>query len=220
MIKEDAPLIIKLDHKGPIALDDFSGALDRLAKRYARFQRPQGKEESSELFISRIREGSVELSLVGTALAAQASIEAAGGLNNVIEFGRNLASLFQSFKEKSEPSSQVTISDCDDVRAIMKPVITTNGGGLIISVAGDGNIIKLDQQDAREIDNRAALERSKISTPTEDIASEVLFVWDKIRDAPAIAAGKHSPDRGIITASIKGLIRSRSQIRTQRMRCT
>ena len=204
MVQPLPVLTFTMEHEGPVPLADFGDALARVAARYGRFSRAVGGSDEARLYIAHVREGSIELDLVGAASAAQVVIEGAGGLNNLIELGKNVAGLLQSFRTGQATSAEVSLADCDDVRAIVKPVINTEGGGLSIVVNGDNNVVQplliLDQQGAREINNRAALLRSSLSTPTLDTVERVLFVWDQIRDAPAVDIGKRSPDRGIIAA--------------------
>lgn len=204
MAEPVSPLIITLEHDGPMPLDEFSGALDRLASRYGRYSRQHGDPDDARLYISRIREGSIEVALVNIAVAAQPLIHAAGSLNTLIGYGKNVAGLLQRFKSGSVSKAEISLADCDDARAMVKPVLHTEGGGLIIAINGDGNTVQpliiIDAQGAREIDNRAAMLRAELALPQEDRAEQVLFVWDQIRDAPAVEDGKRSPDRGVIAA--------------------
>ena len=132
-------------------------------------------------------------------------IDGAGGINSLVEFGKNIASLLNRFHSGEVETSEVSITDCDDVRAVIKPVIQTEGGGLTIAVNGDANIIQpillqIDQHEAKVIDNRAALLRSSLNTEAEQTLNATLFVWKQIQDAPGIESGKRSPDRGIIAS--------------------
>ena len=201
---EDFPkLTVTLDHDGPMPLTAFTEALTRLSGRYGRYSRAHGGEETAKLYIDEIRQGSIVIDLVPAAMAAQAVIEGAGGINNLVEFGKNVASLLGSFRSGAADKSDVSITDCEDVRAIIKPVIQTEGGGLTITVTGDNNVIQpvllhIDQQDGKVIDNRAALLRSALNTEAEQSLTETLFVWKQIQDAPGVESGKRSPDRGII----------------------
>jgi len=198
-------LTVTLDHDGPMPLTAFTDALTRLSGRYGRYSRAHGDDDGARLYISEIRHGSIIIDLVPAAVAAQVVIDGAGGINSLVEFGKNIASLLNRFRSGEVETSEVSITDCDDVRAVIKPVIQTEGGGLTIAVNGDANIIQpillqIDQHEAKVIDNRAALLRSSLNTEAEQTLNATLFVWKQIQDAPGIESGKRSPDRGIIAS--------------------
>lgn len=198
-------LTLTLDHDGPMPLGAFTDALARLSGRYGRYSRSHGEADAAKLYIAEIRQGSIVIDLVATSLAAQAVIEGAGGLNNLIEFGKNVATLLGKFKSGEVDPAEVNITDCDDARAIIKPVLNSEGGGLTLAVNGDNNIVQpillnVTQHEAQVIDNRAALLRNTLSTDTEQSVSSALFVWKQIQDGPGVEVGKRSPDRGIIAS--------------------
>lgn len=197
-------LTLKIEHSGPIPLRDFSDALDRFASRYGRFSREQGLEGAeTRLAIASVSSGSAIIELVSTGAAAYAVMDAAGGVNNLVEFGRNVASLLTTFRSSNVPTDGVTTTDCEDVRAMVKPVITTEGGGLSITVNGDKNdirVIQIGQEEARRIDNRAALTKERLADKVERLLERTLFVWKRIEDRPGVEPGKRSPDKGIISA--------------------
>lgn len=203
---EDVPkLTLTLDHDGPMPLGSFTEALSRLSGRYGRYSRTHGEADAAKLYIAEIRQGSIVIDLVSAAVAAQAVIEGAGGVNNLFEFGKNVASLLGKFRSGDTNPAEVSISDCDDARAIIKPVLNSDGGGLTLAVNGDYNIIQpilihLNQHEAQVIDNRAALLRNALGTQIEQSVSSALFVWKQIQDGPGVEVGKRSPDRGIIAS--------------------
>lgn len=199
-------LTIELQHGGPIPLSDFTAALQRLAGRYAREAKAAGDGEEPKLYIAEIRKGSVVVDLVTAAQAlgpplALAGVAAASDLNTLYSFGKNLAALIRHFTGK-ETKQGITKADCDDMRALAAPVMNTLDGSLSVQQNfGTINqvVVNLSQDDARVADNRAALERVELSKQEENIHESVLLVWDQVRDAPGVEAGR-SPDRGIIAA--------------------
>lgn len=213
MLEDAGSLKLTLDHEGPIPLADFTDALHRFDARYARFARSRkSPSEDQHLSISRITEGSVVIDLVVAAAAAQSVIAGAGGLNTLVDFGKNVAALLTAFRSSETGDAGVSIADCDDARAMVKPVLNTQGGGITLAVNGDNNVIQpvliqIDQDEARIIDNRAALIRNALASPDEETRREVLFVWKQIQDAPGKEVGQRSPDRGIIQ-SIDGVARA------------
>nr|WP_313635252.1 hypothetical protein [Brevundimonas diminuta] len=213
MSAEAESLQITLEHEGPIPLADFTDALHRFDARYARFARARkSPTEDQHLSITRISEGSVVIDLVVATAVAQSVIAGAGSLNTLVDFGKNIATLLTAFRSPATSSSDVSIADCDDARAIVKPVLNSEGGGITLAVNGDHNIvqpvlIQIDQAEARVIDNRAALIRNALASPDEETRREVLFVWKQIQDAPGKEVGQRSPDRGIIQ-SIDGVARA------------
>lgn len=213
MLDDAESLQLTLNHEGPIPLADFTDALHRVDARYARFARGRKSPlEDQHLSITRIHEGSVVIDLVVAAAAAQSVIAGAGGLNTLVDFGKNVAALLTAFRSPDTSASDVSIADCDDARALVKPVLNTEGGGITLAVNGDNNVIQpiliqIDQADARIIDNRAALIRNTLASPDEETRREVLFVWKQIQDAPGKEVGQRSPDRGIIQ-SIDGVARA------------
>jgi hypothetical protein len=201
-------LTFTLEHTGPIPLGDFTASLSRVASRYGRFARARGAEEDARLYIAEVRQGSIEIDLVSVGAAANAVIEGVGGLNHVIEFGKDIAALLMAFRTGKASPADVSISDCEDARAMIRPALTAEGGGLAIAVNGDNNIVQpillqIGRSDAQIIDNRAAAIREALAAPEEHLLKEVFFVWDQIRDAPAVEEGHKSPDRGVIAAMDK-----------------
>jgi hypothetical protein len=80
---EDVPkLTLTLDHDGPMPLGSFTEALSRLSGRYGRYSRTHGEADAAKLYIAEIRQGSIVIDLVSAAVAAQAVIEGAGGVNS------------------------------------------------------------------------------------------------------------------------------------------
>jgi hypothetical protein len=197
-------LTLKIEHDGPIPLRDFSEALDRFAVRFGRFSRNQGLEGAeARLAIASVSSGSAIIELVATGAAAHSVMEAVGGVNNLVEFGRNVATLLNGFRSDQKPADGLTATDCDDVRAIVKPVITTEGGGLSITVNGSHNdirVVQIGQDEARQIDNRAAMAKEALADKAERLLEQTLFVWKRIEDTPGVEPGKRSPDKGIISA--------------------
>jgi hypothetical protein len=198
-------LTIELQHGGPIPLTDFAYALQRLASRYAREARAAGDTEEPRLYISEIRKGSVIVDLVtdptavGMAVAGTVWAGITHG-NTLISFAKGLLDLQKHFTGETK-KGDITKADCDDMRALAAPVLNTIDGRLGIGT-NYGSVhqifVSMSQDEARVIDNRAALERNELTKHEENIHTEVLFVWDQVRDAPGVEAGR-SPDKGIIT---------------------
>lgn len=202
-------LTFTLRHDGPVPLGDFTDALTRMQGRYGRYIRQQsevkqrGEEPPARLLIAEIRQGSIVIDLVAAGAAAQVAMDGVGGINNLVEFGKNLAGLLKGFRTGEVSRTEVSIADCDDARAIIRPVLHSDNGGLTLAVNGDNNVvqpilIRVDQPDAQIIDNRAAILRDALAAPQEERAVRVLFVWKRIEDAPGVESGKRSPDKGII----------------------
>ena len=197
-----ARLSITFQHKAPLTLAVFSDAISRIEGRHGRFVR--GDDDApQELLIAQIREGSTILELADWLPAVQATIAAVGGIHTVVDFGKDIADLLSGFRKSSIPTDGLTLADCDDARAIVKPAITTTDGGLTLQIVGDGNIVQpilinIYHQDAREIDNRAALARLTLQQRAEAMFKDVLLVWNQVRDAPGAQEGRPTPDRGII----------------------
>ena len=196
-------LTFTLEHEGPIPLADFTGSLSRIAARYGRFARGRGGEEDVKLYIAEIRHGSTVVDLINNALPAIVPI--AGYLPTLVEFGKDVVALVNLFKDRRPDATEVSISDCDDVRMMMRPVIHTEGGGLSIAINGDNNVVQpiivtVSESEAKVIDNRAALVRSELGTRSTDTLSKVLFQWHQIKRTPGVEEGLSSPDRGVIGA--------------------
>lgn len=197
-------LSFKLEHSGVVPLGSFTKALERINSRYGRFVKSTSPEEEGNLYISEIREGSIIVDLVGVGAAATAPMLLQGleTTNSLWDFGRNIGGLLNYFRGKGPRPEGLSISDCDDVKAIVGPAAHTDGGGLSISAntIHIGTLIQLDRSEALAIENRASAERAGLAATDEQTWREVLLVWHQVRDAPAVRDGKSSPDKGIIAA--------------------
>lgn len=199
-------LSFELKHNEAVPLSAFTHALERMNARYARFARGAGGSDDGKLYIAEIRKGSIIVDLVATGAAATAGFGAlAQGLdtaNTLWDFAKNTVEVIKFFKHEAPRPAGLTVTDCDDVRAIVGPAAQVEGGGL--SISGNnvtiGTLIQLTRTEAMEIDNRAATEAAHMREADEAISREVLFVWNQVRDAPAVEQGRASPDRGIISS--------------------
>jgi hypothetical protein len=200
-------LTFVLEHEGPIPLAEFTIALQRLAQRYAREARIAAPQEEPKLYIAEIRKGSVVVDFVtqhayaiggGAALALAGAYGVAEKANTLIAFGKSLKKLVDHFTGKKS-AEEITKTDCDDMRALAAPVMHTQNAQIIINYnGGTQELVRLDEATAREADNRAAIQRLRLTAQEENVKLGVLMVWDQVRDAPAVEAGR-SPDRGIIS---------------------
>jgi hypothetical protein len=195
-LRDADKLTFVLEHRGPIPLMDFTTALQRLSMRYGREARAVEGDAEPRLYIAEIRKGSVIVALVAIGTAVFATV---GVANSLTTFAHNLKDVVDHFKTESPPAQPVTKADCDDMRALSLMVFNTYGGSLHVHF-GDrrGKIVfKLTEAEARVADNRAAAERVALVQQEEHILSDVVLVWDQVRNAPGIEDGR-SPDRGII----------------------
>ena len=189
-------LTIELKHDGPIPLSEFTRSLERLGQRYVREAREVGSDEDPQLYIAEIRKGSVVVDFITKTLPPVSEMLAAS--NALFTFAENLRGLIQKFSAPNPTG--VSKADCDDMRAIAGPVIHTLNGDLNIFYNALGaEPIRLSQQSAIEVDNRAAVARLKLEQKEEHIWTSVLLVWDQVRDAPGKEEGR-SPDRAIVAA--------------------
>lgn len=194
-------LTFVLEHEGPIPLAEFTLALQRLAMRYSREVRASSPDDEPRLYIAEVRKGSVVVDFVARVTDATmwpiaAHVVAEG--NALFTFGKNLKGVIDHFAgRKTLPL--VTKADCDDARAIAGPVIHTLNAQVVMFFAGSEPVplIEMDGPTARIVDNRAALERLALTEREANIHTNVLLVWDQVRDAPGVEAGR-SPDRAII----------------------
>ena len=201
-------LTATLEHEGPIPLVEFTVALQRLAKRYSREARADGEELETQLYIAEIRKGSVIVELVtqhpraiGVA-AATSLVGIVAGANQLFTFAKNLRDLLDGFKN-DKPPENLTKADCDDVRGLAAPVIGTLNASIFFNINMPGETpFGLTEQEAREVDNRAALAKAKLDLKDDNIHTEVLMVWDQVKDAPGVEEGR-SPDKGVIAVISK-----------------
>src|SRR5690606_6906903 len=139
-------------------------------------------------YIAEIREGSIIVDLVAMGAAATAPMLMQGleTANSLWDFGRNVGSLIDYFRGRGPRPEGLTVTDCDDVKAIVGPAAHTEGGGLSISASTIhiGTLIQLDRHEALAVENRAANERASLAATDEQTWREVLFVWHQVRDAP------------------------------------
>lgn len=192
-LRDADKLVFVLEHEGPIPLAEFTSALQRLAMRYTREVKASEPDQEPRLYISEITKGSVVIAFV----AAGAIMTGLGGANTLFTFAQNLKKMVGHFTGKGDKIT-VTKADCDDMRALASPVIHTVNGGIHLHIGRDAlAVLELNQAQAFEADNRAALERMALSQQEENLKPGVLLVWDQVRNAPGVEVGR-SPDRGVI----------------------
>lgn len=190
----DAPhLTFVLEHDGPIPLAELTHSLQRLAGRYAR--QAKGDEDEPRLYVTEVRKGSIVIILVA---AAAAIVPVIAGANQIAKFAENVRGLVDHFTGKEKSKEQVTKADCDDMRALAAPVIHTINARLVIFTnESPGEVVNLPSHQAMVADNRAAMERLALTEKEENVTTEVLLVWDQLKNAPGVDEGR-SADRAII----------------------
>lgn len=206
VIEEWPKMTFVLEHEGPIPLAEFTHALQRLASRYTREAKASGSDDEPRLYIAEIRKGSVVVDFVTAhpyalpAAVLATTVSIATGYNALHDFAKNLGELFDHFTGKRQ-KPVISKADCDDMRALAAPVIQTLNAQISVSINAESlhPLFVLTEPEARIADNRAASERKLLEQKDEDSLEAVLFVWDQVRNAPAIEEGR-SPDRGIISS--------------------
>lgn len=212
--KEIPPALnLHIEPKTPIELQDMLASLATIGKRfdsYARHELDDRFVDNPKLFVSSIKPGSIDISLVPDLLdigKAAAGAVAAVGVNDAVEavknFGEGIKKLLQLFSKpvSAQEAEDISIKDCDDAVNIVKPIASAGGvqNFNVNNVAGNQIFIfQLNSSDASKVVENALTHKATLLLPEVEVKRSVALVWQKIDKSLAKTDGAISPDKGRI----------------------
>jgi len=205
-----AGIAIHIEPHRPIELSYLLSGLKGIGDEYQHYSKAKlggtGKN-SSKLYVGSVKPGSIDIflqpELIEIAKGSLAVASAAGPVdaaNALLDFGNQLKSLLDLFKNKPNPKD-VSISQCDNAINITKNVVEAGGTQTIthINVEGDFQpIYQMDANDASKIMKQANEMKALLKLPAAERVNSVALVWKTFDKSPARTEGDRSPDKGII----------------------
>ncbi|MGO6935013.1 hypothetical protein ACCS97_25110 [Rhizobium ruizarguesonis] len=204
---------LHIEPKSPIELEHMLSSLAVLGRRfqsYAKEELDLGRGDTAKLYVSSIKPGSIDISLIPDLYEAGkhvAGAVAAAGAGDVVEtvkgFAESIQTLFKTFNKpvKEEAGAGVTVKDCDDAINIVKPIATAGGVQTfnVNNVQGDQILVfDINSPQASRIIDNALHHREKLLLPETETHKQVALVWQKIDRSDARTVGATSPDKGRI----------------------
>ncbi|MBL28923.1 MAG: hypothetical protein CMM50_15380 [Rhodospirillaceae bacterium] len=208
-------LIVRLDPKGPIEVDDLTGSFAALARIYERHYRTGG-EPPPKLYITKLESGSIIAEIAPFVYLLGAMIQAMDSSLIVGEFAKRLAKGIKAFSgSESIPDQEKAEirSDAADIREFVRPLAGREGASLGLKHArftreeGETRTVAEYVFDEAEI-NRATINIENIMDSTDEKSlplqitsikqlNEVMLFFDQASRSPGKEKGR-TGDRGII----------------------
>ena len=212
-----AQLQLHLAPREPIEISELTDALTAIRRQYNLYVERSLKLEKgaqARLLVSSVSPGSIDINLLPQVIqdTAAAVAPVLSQLVVVGQFATKLKSLLDWFSgEDSEDkggegeadsgavSEKITVGDCNDAIAIVKP-IAEHGGSQTFNVY-NGPVVQqtfsVDAKSARQIQETAVRTRSELQFPEAERHQRVPLIWSRIDRNPARRAGS-SPDKAIV----------------------
>jgi len=206
MIRPNAYLQLHIEPDEPIAIYELTSSLNAIWRQYHIYVASDvelQKPHEAKLLVSSVSPGSIDISFIPDIPEALAA--AAGALDHikiVNDFAGHIKTLLNKFinnEKNSEPVSDVTVKDCDDAIAIVKP--TAEHGGQQIFNSYNNSVmyqtIIVDPSSSRKIISEASRAKAALQYPDAEKRERVPLVWFRIDRSSAKQSGS-SPDKGTI----------------------
>jgi hypothetical protein len=190
-------LTITIDTNDPIPIDVFNKSLSALSHQYKTVT-----NESSELYISKLKEGSYIIELVSIAIAA--TLPVLSNANTVVQFVEylRLAKNWLMGISGKPKSIQISQNDLKEYKELLAPAMVVNNYGSMNFYHSDQDSIKFEKREiesiAKAVDREIVVyEKPIVQISIPDHFNKVLFYWYQTRfDDENINLG----NKGIIEA--------------------
>jgi hypothetical protein len=207
-------IVYRLDAIAPIAVDDLASSLlsfSNAYQDYVRREEPYELESHAKLHIVRLTKGSIIAELA--AIAAQGSLpigplgtidsikEAAGALNSVSGFIKQLSSIYDFFSGTTKSDIAPTKEQASRLSQLLRPVANDDAAQFNISIAGDVHVyptITVNSEKANAVQNRVQKYLAP-SLPETGIRKDVLLRLVQVRND----LRHHVGDLGVIESISK-----------------
>lgn len=192
-------LEIKYTNKEAIALKDLTNSLNALASEYKIAQKrtyTKFEDDNVELYVTRIREGSVIAELTPFVVAGMGLIE---NTNALLDFCNNLKLGYDYLLSRSRNAPNVDKKTVENLVKIVEPVVRENGTQVCINAPvnlGEGATLNLviNSGEARVAKEAGKAWIQRLESPSTGTTDRVRLYWYQARNEKASNAG----DRAII----------------------
>lgn len=129
-------LLIKINNKKPMELNELTNSLNALVKEYDSYCKDNFDITKSErkLEVLKLENGSLLLELAPVALPIIQELDVA------LSFGTHIIEILDYFTGKKDKlSSEISTKTCDNVMAFINPSANDNGSSFTLNVIGNNN---------------------------------------------------------------------------------
>lgn len=203
-------IAIHMEPKRPIELPHLLSNLASVSDEFRKYSKTilgTPNRDASKLYVGSVKPGSIDiflqpeyLEIARAGLAIATSSGPVDAANALLDFGKRLGSLMETFERKPD-SKDVSISECDNAMNISRNVVEAGGQQTInyVNVQGDFTpIVSLDTKTAGQVFNNAAETKATLKLPVAERRFSQAMVWKTFDKSHARTEGERSPDKGII----------------------
>ena len=169
-------MILKIDTDEPIPISVFNKSLEALGHQFLSVT-----DNTSDLYISKLRQGSYIVELV--TVATVATLPIINNINAVVQFIEYVSTAKKWLMGQTDKPKDIKISQDDlaEFKKLLAPALVINNYGSI-SFSGNSEAVKFEKDEVREITNK--IDRTTVSyeipeyvIPISDNYQKVLFYW-------------------------------------------
>jgi hypothetical protein len=182
-VDKNSSLIIKIDYKNYISLDEFKETIEGWSNQYNSFISQSNEDEKDDrLLIKEIKRGSIIIELVSSL------VPLINDFNTVYTFYASIKALFDWLGSKKGTKPKINTNDLDNAKKIVSPAHNHNGRQITVFVTGDNNAsIIIDSVVAGIITKNANEEYPALDKPvalpeTAKNKKNVIFRLTQIKD--------------------------------------
>ncbi|MBB4122899.1 hypothetical protein [Martelella radicis] len=208
-------LNIHIEPDEPIELANMLVSLEAIGRRYKIFATNEfslKRGEHARLFVSSIKPGSIDISLIpdiydasAAGIGAIAAISVGDATGAVASFGQSLKALLNLFDSADDADDQsdveITVQDCNDAINIVKPTAEAGGSQTfnVYNIAGDAVFaLEVDEGRSKRVMRRAVDKKEELEVPSIERFKNVALIWKTFDRSAARVDGSRSPDKAII----------------------
>jgi hypothetical protein len=172
-------LEITINNKNPVALADLTLSLLSFNQQFQKFiETETAQSAATELFISKVRSGSIIVELVSQSLNVFPLFWEGGSLTEWVKQAKEILDWFTGRKETLP--KELSKQDLQQWHSILEPVAKDSGCQMNISVSDNGQVINqffINSQDANAAQNNIKRLVSERDIPSDNIHSKKVMTW-------------------------------------------
>lgn len=206
MITDDAHLILKIDTKAPVELNDFVAAFVGFGNQFDRYHDREYPDESHDagFYVREVRAGSIIAELVPyigiTAPVLGGIMAGVKHANDLKKFVENYSASLKKYFKRGGRESKASKTDLNDFHKTVRAIARDESATLSLAVYEDGQqriAFQFNTREAREAEHNILEHRQELEQTTAADHQKVLMVFTKTGVAHA-KTGKRSGETVLI----------------------
>src|SRR5690554_554313 len=196
-------LEVTIKNDKPVVLTDLTLSLLSVNQQFQRFlesETNQDYQPNTELYIRKVRTGSIVIELVALAMPIIPLVWEGGPLTEWINHAKSILDWLLAKTDK-KPKDLAKI-DYKQWNSILEPVAKDFASQLTFSVSDNGRVINqffINSSEANEAQNRIRHELEKIDEPDDQVHKNKVMTWYQTK----FDAESHTGDKAIIESITK-----------------